>query len=92
MRPHNAMMSLSWTLAHILEDDSDMLAAFAGKDDFNLMVTVSGLDTLLASQSIGGRSYRREDILVDHEFVDVISDVDGVVHLDFSAFHEAKPL
>lgn len=91
IRAHNAMLGLSWTLVHVLDDDSAFLAALNGSAPFTLTVTVSGLETLLASQSIGGHSYRREQILVDHEFVDVISDVDGVVHLDLAKFHDVRP-
>ena len=47
---------------------------------------------IIASQSIGGYNYRREDILLDHEYVDVISDIDGIVHLDLGRFHDAVPL
>ena len=92
VRSHNAMMGLSWTISHILDDDSAMLAALLGSDPFNLTVTISGLDTLLASQSIGGHSYHRAEILIDHEFVDVLTDVDGVIHLDMSKFHLAHPI
>ena len=91
VRPHNPALALSWTIAHVIEEDSDMLAALLGEEPFTLTVTVTGLDTLLASQSIGGYSYRREDILVDHDYVDVISDVEGVIHLDLGKFHDAVP-
>jgi inward rectifier potassium channel len=92
VRPHNAMLGLSWTLIHILEEQSAFLDALLGDQSFNLTVSVTGLDTLLASQSIGGHNYRREDILIDHEYVDVISDADGIVQLDLANFHEAKPI
>jgi inward rectifier potassium channel len=92
VRPNNPALGLSWTLVHLLEEDSAFLAALGGSDPFTLSVTVSGLDTLLASLSIGGHSYRRDDILIDHDYVDVISDVDGVVQLDLTKFHEAAPL
>jgi inward rectifier potassium channel len=92
VRSHNAMMGLSWTLSHVLDADSGFLAALQGKDQFTLTVTISGLDTLLASQSIGGHSYHRDEILIDHEFVDVLTDVDGIVHLDLSKFHDALPI
>jgi hypothetical protein len=52
----------------------------------------TGLDTLLASQSIGGYSYRREDILINHDYVDLIGDVDGTIHLDLGKFHDAVPI
>jgi inward rectifier potassium channel len=92
LRSHNAMLGLAWSLIHVIEDESEFAAALTGTKPFSLTVTVSGLDTLLASQSIGGHFYRREDILIDHEFVDVISDVEGVVHLDLAHFHEARPI
>jgi inward rectifier potassium channel len=92
LRAHNAMISLSWTLIHILEDDSPLLEALRGDQRFNLMVSVSGTDTLLAAQSIGGRSYGREDIKIDHEYVDVISDVEGVVYMNLANFHKVTPL
>ena len=91
VRPHNPVLALSWTIAHVIEEDSDMLAALLGDEPFTLTVTVTGLDTLLASQSIGGYSYHREDILIDHDYVDVISDVEGVIHLDLGRFHDAVP-
>lgn len=92
VRPHNPALALSWTIAHLIDEESDMLAALLGDEPFTLTVTVTGLDTLLASQSIGGYSYHREDILIDHDYVDVISEVDGTIHLDLGKFHDAVPI
>jgi len=92
VRPTNPTMGLSWTIAHVIEEDSEMLAALLSRDPFTLTVTVSGLDTLLASQSIGGHSYQRGDILIDHDYVDVISDVDGILQLDLARFDDAVPM
>ena len=92
VRANNPTMGLSWTIAHVIEEDSEVLAALLSSEPFMLTVTISGLDTLLASQSIGGHAYRREDILIDHDYVDVISDVDGIIQLDLGRFHDAEPL
>jgi len=92
LRPTNLTLGLSWTLVHLVEEGSDMLAALQGSAPFTLSVTVTGLDTLLASQAIGSYSYMREDILIDHDYVDVISEVDGVIQLDLAKFHDAVPL
>jgi len=92
VRANNPALGLSWTLVHLIDADDDMLAALRGTGPFSLTVTVTGLDTLLASQSIGGHSYAREDILIDHDYVDVISEVDGIIQLDLSRFHDAVPL
>jgi len=88
----NPMLGLAWTLIHLLDDDSPMLAALAGSDRFLLTATVNGVDTLLASGSQGGQRYGREDIRVDHDFVDVISDESGTMHLDLMLLHDTAPI
>jgi inward rectifier potassium channel len=85
-------MALSWTLSHPIEDGSPMLAALAGEGEFRLTVTISGLDTLLATQAIGGCSYRREQILIDHEFADAVSEEDGLFHLDLRKLDAVRPM
>lgn len=92
VRDRNPTLGMSWTLVHLMDDDSPLLAALAGDERFMITLTVSGLDTLLATQSTGGMRYRREDVLVDHEFVDVISEEAGVMCLDMRLFHEAVPI
>lgn len=92
IRDVNPMLGLSWTLVHLLEEDSPVLRSLAGDDRFMLSVTVGGVDTLLASPSQGGVRYGREQILVDHEFVDVISDLDGAIVLDMTLLHHTRPI
>jgi inward rectifier potassium channel len=91
-RNRNPMLGLAWTLTHVIEEDSVMYAALRGSGRFQLTVTVSGLDTLLASQSVSGHSYAREEILIDHDFDDVIVDRDGVIHLDLTRLHGVFPI
>ena len=89
VRSQNPMLGLAWTLVHILDDDSPVLAALdTPADRFMLTLSVGGIDTLLASQSLGGKRYGREDVRIDHEFVDVISDENGVTHLDLRRLHD----
>ena len=91
-RAHNPLLALSWTLVHFIEEDGAWLAAFRGSNRFQLTVTVSGLDTLLASQSTGARNYRREDILVGHDFVDVIADAAHGLVFDLTKLHDTRPV
>lgn len=91
VRPRNSMLSLSWTIAHPLDDNSPVLAALAGDEPILLSVMVSGIDTLLASQTFGRRSYRRDDIVADHDFVDMLVDRDGVLHLDLAQLSTTRP-
>ncbi|MBB6244891.1 hypothetical protein [Rhodanobacter sp. MP1X3] len=72
LRAHNPQLVFSWTLVHEIEEGSATLEALCGDGEFRLTVTVSGIDMLLASQALGGQSYRRADMLIDHEFDDMI--------------------
>lgn len=92
LRDKNPMLGLSWTLVHLIEDDSPVLAALAEADNFMLIVSIGGVDTLLASPSQGGNRYDREHVMVDHEFVDIISNRDGVIWLDMTRLHDAVPI
>ena len=91
LRPQNPMLNLSWTLIHILEKDSPVLATLDGDRPFALIVTVGALDTLLARQSFGRQGYGREHVLVDHHFVDVITNRDGSLHLDLTLLDSTIP-
>lgn len=92
LRASNPLLGLSWTLVHLLEDDSAVLSALASDDRFLLTVTIGGMDTLLASPSQGGARYEREQVMIDHEFVDVISDENGAIRLDMTLLHETVPI
>ena len=92
VRQHNAMLTLSWTLTHILDPEGPVRDALREGRLVRLMVTVGGLDTLLASPTFGGRFYRNEDIRVDHDFIDMIDEgEDGVLDIDLSRLNETKP-
>ena len=93
VRSSNPMLGLAWTLVHVLDADSPVMTAFDNPEDrFLLSVTVGGIDTLLASQSLGGKRYGREHVRVDHEFVDIISDENGVTMLDLRHLHDTVPI
>jgi inward rectifier potassium channel len=92
LRTHNPMLNLSWTLIHLIDDTSPVLAALSGDQPFLLTVTVNGSDTLLARQALGGRSYQRNDVMIDHHFVDVITNRDGTLHLDVSRLSHVEPM
>ena len=92
VRAINPMLGLAWLLVHPLEEGSPVLAAWRDAPEFRLIVTVNGLDTLLASQAIGGRSYGRDDVLPDHEFVDAVDEDGGMFRLDLRKLHLVQPV
>ena len=92
VRDRNPMFSLSWTLVHLLADDSPLLATFESDERFLITALVRGTDTLLASTAMGSFSYQRQDIRPDREFVDMVSNRDGVLHLDMLLLHATRPI
>jgi inward rectifier potassium channel len=92
LRSTNPMLGLAWTLTHVIEDDSPFFAALRGTKRFQIIVSVSGLDTLLASQTVSGHAYNRDAIMIDHDFEDIIVDRDGIVHLDLTKLHGVAPI
>lgn len=92
VRQHNAMLTLSWTLTHILDPAGSVGATIRSGEPVRLMVTVGGLDTLLASPTFGGRFYRNDDIRIDHDFIDIIDEGEGgVLDIDLGRLNETKP-
>ena len=88
VRDVNPMFGLTWTLVHILDESSPVLAGLASEERFLVAASVAGTDTLLATQAQGSLRYRREDILLDREFADVLHEEDGTLHFTWAQLHE----
>lgn len=91
LQPHNPQLIFNWTLVHEIDENSEMFQALMGEGEFRLTAAVSGIDTLLASQAIGGAAYQRKDILIDHEFDDMIDDSKETFEFDLTKLHGAHP-
>jgi inward rectifier potassium channel len=91
VRSHNPSLVFVWELVHEIEEGSPMLEALLGGGEFRLSVSVSGIDTLLASQAIGGQVYNRPDVLIEHEFDDMIDDSRELFEFDLTKLHDARP-
>jgi inward rectifier potassium channel len=91
LRAQNPQLAFAWTLVHEIEDGSPMLEALLGQGEFRLTVSVSGIDTLLASQALGGQTYGRADVMIDQEFSDMIDDTTEVFQFDLTKLHDAHP-
>ena len=92
VRSRNPVFGLAWMLIHVMEEDSPVLKGFYGMDRFWLNVTITGTDSLLTAQAIGDHRYTREDIRVDHAFVDVLTDEGDTIILDLALLHDTQPI
>lgn len=91
-RSHNPIIGLGWTLIHVLPEDSDIIEAIKRKDLVLLTASVSGTDMLLASPSQSLQRYTRNEVLADHEFVEMISEDENGICLDLKNLHRTQPI
>jgi inward rectifier potassium channel len=91
LRSHNPQLVFAWNLVHEIEEGSLMFEALLGGDEFRLIASISGIDTLLATQTLGGLSYERADVLIDHEFEDMIDDSTDLFEFDLTKLHDVRP-
>jgi inward rectifier potassium channel len=83
---------LSWTLYHVLDEQSPLYGLNA--DDLNaadvsLVVVVSGYDVVAAQTVHARKSYVHADIRFGHRYADILdSSDDGRIRIDYGKFHE----
>jgi inward rectifier potassium channel len=88
----NPGLALSWTLYHVLDEESplcglsaDDLAAFKS----TLVVVVSGYDVVAAQTVHARKSYDHADIRFGHRYADILdTSEDGRLKVDYGRFHE----
>ena len=92
VRSEHPALALSWTLYHVLGEQSplhgldadDLEAAGVG-----LVVVVSGYDVVAAQTVHSRRSYDHSDIRFGHRYADILdTSEDGRLRIDYGRFHE----
>jgi inward rectifier potassium channel len=95
LRGENPIFALSWTIFHVIDEDSPLHGA--SPDDLAqaeawLVLNISGLDDSSAQQLNARRNYSQEHIRWGHRYVDIASNAeDGTLLLDYSKFHDVTP-
>jgi len=91
-RNESPALALSWTLYHILDEESPLYGLKA--DDLetsnaSLVVVVSGYDVVAAQTVHARRSYDHLDIRFGHRYADILGTAeDGRLRVDYGRFHE----
>ncbi len=92
LRNESPALALSWTLYHILDEQSPLYGLKA--DDLetsnaSLVVVVSGYDVVAAQTVHARRSYDHPDIRFGHRYADILGTAeDGRLRVDYGRFHE----
>jgi inward rectifier potassium channel len=96
VRSSSSLFALSWTVMHAIDQDSplhgltleDMEAC-----DMEIVVTLSGLDEILADRIYCRHAYWADEIVWNQRFVDVISVTESGRRLvDLTRFHDTQEI
>ncbi len=94
-RDASPIFALSWTIAHDIVEGSPLYGL--KKEDWEkksaeIVVTLTGVDTTLSHPVYSKCSYVLDEILYDHDFVDVLRREDGEVIFMAEKFDLVKPV
>jgi inward rectifier potassium channel len=92
VRGDHPALALSWTLYHVLDEESPLYGRNADDLDasnVSLVVVVSGYDVVAAQTVHARKSYDHSDIRFGHRYADILSvSDDGRLRIDYGKFHE----
>jgi inward rectifier potassium channel len=92
LRNEHPALALSWTLYHVLDEESPLHGLDA--DDLeaanvSLVVVVSGYDVVAAQTVHARKSYDHSDIRIGQRYADILdTSEDGRLRIDYGKFHE----
>ncbi|MDR3488216.1 MAG: potassium transporter, partial [Bradyrhizobium sp.] len=92
VRNEHPALALSWTLYHVLDEQSPLYGLDA--DDYSasgvsLVVVVTGYDVVAAQTVHARRSYDHTDIRFGQRYADILdTSDDGRLRIDYGMFHE----
>jgi inward rectifier potassium channel len=88
------LLQLTWTLLHLVDENSPLYGLTQeqmAENGDEVIVALVGLDETLMQTIHARHSYISEEIIPDAFFVDVVSQKDGKVHIDYRLFHSTRP-
>jgi inward rectifier potassium channel len=92
VRNEHPAFALSWTLYHILDEDSPLYGLDAedlDASDVSFFVVVSGYDVVAAQTVNARKAYGHADIRFGHRYADILdTSEDGRIRIDYGRFHE----
>jgi len=93
-RNENPVFALSWTIFHAIDQSSALYGISAeelAQGEALLLLTLSGLDDNSAQQLNARQSYSHALIRWQHRYVDIATNTDGRLILDYARFHDVIP-
>ncbi|CAM2065306.1 Low temperature requirement protein A [Sulfidibacter corallicola] len=95
LRSHTPFFTLSWQIVHPINEESPLFGVDWDELPSELVavsVTLTGHDGTYGQTVYGRHIYQKEDLRINHRFVDVLSTLeDGRMMIDYSVFHHTLP-
>jgi inward rectifier potassium channel len=96
VREQHPMLLLSWSIMHVIDEESPLYGetpeslAAAG---VGFVLTIDGLDETTAQGMQSRFMYSYDSLRWNHAYVDLLrTDETGANHMDYSKFHDVRPL
>ncbi|MFM0626285.1 ion channel [Paraburkholderia xenovorans] len=95
VRDQHPVFKLGWTVMHIVDESSPLFGETA--ETLNnrgtlLLLTLEGVDESTSQTMQARHTWSCDQIYWQHRFVDIMTEKDGVSHIDYSHFNEIVPL
>lgn len=95
VRDQHPVFKLGWLLMHVIDESSPLFGETAeslAATDTSLLLTLEGVDESTSQTMLSRHVWHCDEIYWQHRFVDVMSERDGMSHIDYSHFDEIVPL
>jgi inward rectifier potassium channel len=95
VRDQHPVFKLGWVLMHVIDESSPLFGETAETlkaRDASLLLTLEGVDESTSQTMQARHMWSCEQICWQYRFVDIMSEQDGVSHIDYSHFDEIVPL
>ena len=95
VRDQHPVFKLGWSIMHVIDETSPLFGETAETlkaSDTSLLLTLEGVDESTSQTMQARHMWTCDQIYWQHRFVDIMSERDGVSHIDYSHFDEIVPL
>ncbi|HEY4297739.1 MAG TPA: Inward rectifier potassium channel, partial [Paraburkholderia sp.] len=95
VRDQHPVFKLGWSLMHVIDESSPLFGETAEtlkRRDTSLLITIEGVDESTSQTMQARHMWTYDQIYWHHALVDIMSEENGVSHIDYSHFDEIVPL
>jgi inward rectifier potassium channel len=95
VRDQHPVFKLGWLLMHVIDESSPLFGETAETlkaSDTTLLLTLEGVDESTSQTMQARHMWTCEQIVWHYSFADIMSERDGVSHIDYAHFDEIVPL